>query len=59
MDIDKAPLKMVVVDGCCFGPKHCAYEIVQKIFTTIGCCLLCSTPSKLMVPNAMFATVTI
>jgi len=26
MDIDKAPLKMVVVDGCCFGPKHCAYE---------------------------------
>ena len=26
MDIDKAPVKMVVVDGTCFGPKHCAYE---------------------------------
>ncbi|KAF8229016.1 hypothetical protein L208DRAFT_1076896, partial [Tricholoma matsutake] len=27
MDIDKAPVKMVVVDVTCFGPKHCAYEI--------------------------------
>lgn len=26
MDVDKAPVKMVVVDGTCFGPKHCAYE---------------------------------
>ncbi|KAF8239830.1 hypothetical protein L208DRAFT_1559891, partial [Tricholoma matsutake] len=23
---DKAPVKMVVVVGTCFGPKHCAYE---------------------------------
>jgi hypothetical protein len=26
MDVDKAPVKMVVVDGICFGPQHCAYE---------------------------------
>ena len=26
MDVDKAVVKMVVVDGSCFGPKHCAYE---------------------------------
>ena len=26
MDIDKAPVKMVVVDGTCFGPKRCAYK---------------------------------
>jgi hypothetical protein len=26
MDVDKAPLKMVVVDGMCFGPQHCAYK---------------------------------
>ena len=26
MDVDKAPVKMVVVDGSCFGPKYCAYE---------------------------------
>jgi hypothetical protein len=26
MDVDTAPVKMVVVDGTCFGPKHCAYE---------------------------------
>jgi len=26
MDIDHAPVKMVVVDGICFGPKHCAYK---------------------------------
>ena len=26
MDVDKAVVKMVVVDGTCFGPKHCAYE---------------------------------
>jgi hypothetical protein len=25
-DNNKAPVKMVVVDGICFGPKHCAYE---------------------------------
>ena len=25
MDVDKALVKMVVVDGSCFGPKHCAY----------------------------------
>ena len=26
MDVDRAVVKMVVVDGSCFGPKHCAYE---------------------------------
>jgi hypothetical protein len=26
MDVDTAPVKMVVVDGTCFGPKHCVYE---------------------------------
>ena len=26
MEIDKAPVKLMVVDGICFGPKHCAYE---------------------------------
>jgi hypothetical protein len=25
MDVEKAPVKMVVVDGICIGPKHCAY----------------------------------
>jgi len=26
MDVDSAPVKLVVVDGLCYGPKHCAYE---------------------------------
>ena len=26
MDVDRAVVKMAVVDGSCFGPKHCAYE---------------------------------
>ena len=25
MDVDIAPVKMMVVDGICFGPQHCAY----------------------------------
>jgi len=25
MDVDQAPVKMMVVDGICFGPKHCAH----------------------------------
>ena len=25
VDVDHAPVKMVVVDGICFGPQHCAY----------------------------------
>ena len=26
MDVDRVVVKMVVVDGLCFGPQHCAYE---------------------------------
>ena len=26
MDIDHAPVKMVVLDGIVMGPQHCAYE---------------------------------
>ena len=46
MDVDRAVVKMVVVDGSCFGPKHCAYEN-------------CFVPymNKHMVQNAVFATV--
>jgi CxC6 like cysteine cluster associated with KDZ transposases len=46
MDVDKAPVKMVVVDGTCFGPKHCAYKICANDLFNYGSGVFCERHEK-------------
>ena len=42
MDVDRAVVKMVVVDGSCFGPKHCAYENCSDDLINCGSAVFCA-----------------
>jgi CxC5 like cysteine cluster associated with KDZ transposases/CxC6 like cysteine cluster associated with KDZ transposases len=43
MNVEKAPVKMVVVDGICIGPKHCAYpncaDDLENNHTAVFCAI--------------------
>ena len=46
MDVEKAPVKMVVVDGICIGPKHCAYENCADDLTNNCDAVFCAIHEK-------------
>ena len=46
MNVDKAVVKMVVVDGLCFGPQHCAYENCADDLRNYRGAVFCAIPEQ-------------
>jgi len=58
MDVEKAPVKMVVVDGICISPKHCAYENCADDLTNNRDAVFCAIHEKISwCKNVLFVAV--